>query len=358
MTPTEGSGGSARRLAGGAATVDCAACLRARPHLHGIKPMNDLRSKLADRSHWVRLYGTTPPREGSTDEVVQAAATKLYERIKDLPVDGTVVYDIQDESARTAAPRPFPFMRTVDPRGYSALLRSLTGKPAVTYKCIGQTNAAGWRAWLDQAAAEYGVELLSVVGRASSRGAAADALSLPEALAIAAAHPAGFALGGVTIAERHGGGESESRRMLEKARHGCSFFVSQAVYHAEPTVRMLTDYSRECREAGVKPSRVVLTFTPCGREKTMTFIKWLGIAMPKATERAILTAKSPLAMSIEICRANLREILAHEDYADVPLGVNVESVAINKDEIDASIDLFHSLEELVQQYRDAHGYHV
>jgi hypothetical protein len=90
----------------------------------------------------------------------------------------------------------------------------------------------------------------------------------------------------------------------------------------------------------------------------MTFIKWLGIAMPKATERAILTAKSPLAMSIEICRANLREILAHEDYADVPLGVNVESVAINKDEIDASIDLFHSLEELVQQYRDAHGYHV
>ncbi len=320
--------------------------------------MNDLRSKMADRSHWVRLYGTTPPREGSTDEVVRSAATKLHERIRDLPLDGTVVYDIQDESARTSVARPFPFMRTVDPRGYSALLRSLTGRPAVTYKCIGQMNEAAWRQWLDEAAADYRVELLSVVGRATSRGAAADALSLPRALEIAASHPARFALGGVAIAERHGEGVSESQRMLEKARHGCSFFISQAVYHTEPTVRMLTDYARECREAGVRPNRVILTFTPCGREKTMSFIKWLGIAMPKTTERAILTAKSPLAMSIEICRANLREILAHEDYAEVPLGVNVESVSINKDEIDASIDLFHSLEELVQQYRGSHGYHA
>lgn len=318
--------------------------------------MNDLRSKLADRSHWVRLYGTTPPREGATDEVVQSAASKLHERIRDLPLDGVVVYDIQDESGRAASPRPFPFMRTVDPRDYSALLRSLTGRAAVTYKCIGQMNEAAWRAWLDQAAGSHAVEFLSVVGRATSQGAAADALSLLQALEIASSHPAGFMLGGVAIAERRGEGVSESQRMLEKARHGCRFFISQAVYHTEPTVRMLTDYARECREAGIRPNRVILTFTPCGREKTMTFIKWLGIAVPKATERAILTAKSPLAMSVEICRANLREILAHEDYADVPLGVNVESVAINKDEIDASVDLFHSLEELVQQYRGSHGY--
>ena len=37
---------------------------------------------------------------------------------------------------------------------------------------------------------------------------------------------------------------------------------------------------------------------------------------------------------------HLRRILDHE-YADqIPLGINVESVSINRDEIDASVDLF------------------
>jgi len=31
--------------------------------------------------------------------------------------------------------------------------------------------------------------------------------------------------------------------------------------------------------------------------------------------------------------------------AEVPLGVNVESVSINRDEIDASVDLLHALRE-------------
>jgi len=33
----------------------------------------------------------------------------------------------------------------------------------------------------------------------------------------------------------------------------------------------------------------------------------------------------------------------------VPLGVNVESVSINRDEIDASVDLCHALREVVQR---------
>jgi hypothetical protein len=34
-------------------------------------------------------------------------------------------------------------------------------------------------------------------------------------------------------------------------------------------------------------------------------------------------------------------------FADVPLGVNVESVSINRDEIDASVDLFHAVVEVL-----------
>ena len=301
-----------------------------------------LRAKLLDPKGVVRLYGTTPPREGSPAEIVEGAAVKLAERVRRLQLDGLVVYDIQDESGRTAFPRPFPFTRTVDPRAYAKRLFSQTGVSAIAYKCVGKMTEADWRAWLDEAARDYATDYLAIVGRPTSRGASYP-LSLTGAISIAAGHQHRFTIGGVAIAERHGQPSSESRRMIDKASHGASFFVSQTVYHAEATVRMLSDYARDCAQAGVKPRRVVLTFAPVGREKTLAFMKWLGISIAPETERAIQSSASPLSKSIEICRANLVRILEQDYLGRVPLGINVESVSINKDEIDASVDLFHAL---------------
>jgi 5,10-methylenetetrahydrofolate reductase len=180
-------------------------------------------------------------------------------------------------------------------------------------------------------------------------------MTLANAFRLAAAHERGFTLGGVVIAERHDDARSESRRMLEKADLGCSFFVSQTVYHPAATVRMLADYARECRERRVEPKRIVLTFAPCGRQRTMDFMKWLGITIPPETERAILNAPSPLAKSIEICCANLRRILEQQYSVTLPLGINTESVSINKDEIDASVDLFQALKQVLDQHGSLAG---
>jgi hypothetical protein len=152
-------------------------------------------------------------------------------------------------------------------------------------------------------------------------------------------------VGGGGIAERHHAHRSEAARLLAKGIEGCGYFISQAVYHAAPTQRLLADYLRDCRGAGREPKRIVLTFAPCGREKTLSFMRWLGINIAPETERAILGAANPLAKSIEICRDNLRRILDGGYAGQVPLGVNVESVSINRDEIDASIELFHTLKQ-------------
>src|SRR2546423_1683586 len=66
----------------------------------------DLKSKLLDPRETVLLYGSTPPRLGTAGEQVEAAATKLAERVAPLPVDALVVYDIQDETGRTQLARP------------------------------------------------------------------------------------------------------------------------------------------------------------------------------------------------------------------------------------------------------------
>lgn len=304
------------------------------------RPETRLAAKLRSGRGAAFLYGTTPPRLGTPPEVVLGASEKLAERVARLPADGFLVYDIQDESGRSGAPRPFPFAGTIDARRYVRLLGELTGRDSVCYKCIGTLTEREWRGWLDETALEYGIVSLALVGRPSSRGAPYP-MSLARAFEIARAHPARFALGGVAIAEREG----EGARMLEKSRHGCEYFVSQTVYEAAASIRMLSGYAQACREHGVAPGRVVLSFAPCGRERTIAFMKWLGISIPAKVEESILTAQAPLVRSLEICRANLRLILDSSGAKEVPLGVSAESVSINRDEIDASVDLFFALRE-------------
>ena len=298
----------------------------------------DLRAKLPDARERVLLYGTTPPRLGTAPDSVAAAAEKLSARLAALPLDGVVLYDIQDETGRTERARPFPFVGTIDPRDYAKHFKL----PAIVYKALGTIDERGWREWLGQAKKD--MSFLSIVGRPAS--GVRYALPLSRAIRIASENPH-FVVGGVVIAERHDSERSEAARLLAKGIEGCGYFISQTVYHAPPTQRLLADYLRDCRGAGAQPKRVVLTFAPVGREKTLAFLRWLGVNVSADTERAILGAANPLARSIEICRDNLRRILDGAYASHIPLGINVESVSINRDEIDASVDLFHALKEVM-----------
>jgi len=298
----------------------------------------DLKAKLPDAGETVLLYGTTPPRLGTSPENVALAAEKLATRLANLPLDGVVLYDIQDETGRTELPRPFPFVSTIDPREYAKRFRL----PAIVYKALGMMEERDWRAWLQDS--KNNIRFLSVVGRPAS--GKLYPLPLSRAIRIAA-NTGDFVVGGVVIAERHDAERSEAARLLAKGIEGCDYFISQTVYQAAPTQRLLADYLRDCRGAGLAPQRIILTFAPCGREKTLAFLRWLGVNVPADTERAIFGAADPLARSIQVCRDNLRRILDGAYASHIPLGVNVESVSINRDEIDASVDLFHALQEVL-----------
>ena len=306
---------------------------------------------LSDPSRFLFLYGTTPPRADASEVRVRIASSRLAERAQELPLDGLVVYDVQDESDRTIEPRPFPFLPTKESRSYSQRLYQATGLPVMCYKSVAAIPEEEWEPWLDETRDKYGLHCLSLVGRASSHQVTRG-MPLAQAIRMASSHHCGFTIGGVVIPERHrpGAGKSESVRLLQKAEHGCRYFISQAVYSAESTIELLGDYQRECREQSTPACRIFLTFTPCGNPKTLQFMKWLGIHFPEATERALLSSTTPLQDSIEICTENLERILDEVDPA-VPLGVNVESVSIRREEILGSIDLFHALYATVDSRR-------
>jgi len=246
-----------------------------------------------------------------------------------------VVYDIQDETGRTQLPRPFPFMRTIDPRQYSMQLMESTRLPAITYKALGHLDEAGWRAWLSQA---QGIEFIS--GWEGPSPACAMRCRCPRRSASAAATQAASPSVAWSSPSGTPALRSEAARLLAKGIEGCGYFISQTVYSARPTQRLLRDY---CATAAAPAASrgASCSLRPLRAREDARLLRWLGVNVAPDTERAILGAADPLAKSIEICRDNLRRILDEPYAGEIPLGVNVESVSINRDEIDASIELFN-----------------
>ncbi|MCS6881499.1 MAG: hypothetical protein RMK84_11030 [Oscillochloridaceae bacterium] len=308
------------------------------------------RDRLGDPRRFLLLYGATPPRADASPERSAELAERLAARLGHLPLDGVVVYDVQDESGRTSEPRPFPFFPASDPRAHACRLQALTGLPAISYKCVTAFDEGGWLAWLDETVQHYQVAALSLVGAATPTPPPG-ALAVDRALRLAKRLPGAPPLGGVVIAERHSPAYDESQRLLHKAAAGCDYFISQIVYQSEPTIRLLRDYLAACAREGVAPKRIVLTFAPCGRPKTAEFLRWLGVAMAPETERTILADPAPFRRSIQICCDHLRAILEQDVTQCLPLGINVESVSNHPDEMAAALELLAALREVATRYR-------
>lgn len=286
----------------------------------------------------ILTYGLTPPRAGYDAARLREIADRQRQRIAALPIDAVVLYDLQDESSRDATPRPFPFLPTLDPSLYAA--QYLSSLPTVVYRAVGNHDEAGFASWLRAADAADEPAAVTFVGSPSSRSGAdgASRLSLRRAYELHATHCQRLLLGGICIAERHSKKGNEHLRMLEKHALGCSFFVSQAVYDASVTQTLLNDLVEALRRAQLRPFPVLLTLTPCGSERTLEFIKWLGIALDPELEARLQNSRDMLAESVSICEELIRQFVRHGPR-EIPVGINIESVSIRKADIDAAAAL-------------------
>ncbi|MFD2165113.1 methylenetetrahydrofolate reductase [Thalassotalea euphylliae] len=309
---------------------------------------SELKARYNDYNRGVYFIGTTPPKDDTPIEQVDEIAEKLLERVSDIDVDGFIVYDIQDEASRTNTPRPFPFKSTQDPRLYSYILNKKSTRPVIAYKSVGQSSVEDFHRWADEAYKDYNIRDLVLVGSPSRDHEVS--LSLNDAYQALKENEHNFFTGGITIAERHASKGNEHQRLIEKNEQGCNFFISQAIYNPQATIDKLTRYAIECKKSGLKPQRIILTFSPCGSEKTLEFIEWLGVSVPEATSLRILNAENPLYESIRICSNSLQQILDAVIPYNLPLGLNIESLTNRKEEIDGSILLYKLLRSMMDYY--------
>ena len=113
---------------------------------------------------------------------------------------------------------------------------------------------------------------------------------------------------------------------------------------------MLKYYDDICKKSRVLPRRILLSFAPVSSKKNIDFLKWLGVEIPKKTEKHLIEIGTGITKeSLKIATEILNDILTNNEKLGitVPIGLNVEHIMSYN--FQYSINM---LQELSKTYRE------
>ncbi|MGL1901305.1 MAG: methylenetetrahydrofolate reductase [Fibrobacterales bacterium] len=292
------------------------------------------------------LYGMTPPKVGAADDKITEAADRLLGRVSGRDLNGLILYDVQDEKTRTSKPRPFPYMASIDPIDYYTKHLNSSGLSPLFYKCVGKYSDCELKSWVQKAENSGGAAVF--VGMASSDQEVT--MTLEDAYIIKERYAPELLLGAVMIPERHAVLGDEPDRMLKKVLNGVSFFVTQMVYDIPKALNALADYKSRFVSGGLPIVPIIFTISPCGSNKTLEFMEWLGISIPDDVRSILMNGDDMLSQSLKYCDEVIDELRSFCTAQEIPFGFNVESVAIKKSEVEAAVGLIETIQKGSEVY--------
>lgn len=304
-----------------------------------------LKEKIINKKPGILTYGMTPPKATNPPEKIAEISQKQCERIKGLDIDALILYDVQEEADRIEHERPFPFLPTIDPTTYSDVYLNQLLIPKINYRCVGKYTETQLVDWIK---ADDDQERFSVfVGGTSSKQEVK--VELTEAYQLSKQYNRNLTFGGVVIPERHMIKNDEHIRVVNKMKNGCNFFVSQATYNVEASKNFLSDYYYYCTNYGIEMVPILFNLAPCGSPKTLEFMKWLGISIPKWLENDLINSNDVLDKSIRLSQKIFEELLDFGLEKGIPVGCSVESVSTRKVEIEASLQLVKDIKSTLEK---------
>jgi len=308
------------------------------------------RQSIQNKKAGIITYGMTPPKQSNTSEKIAEIAQKQVERLKTVDIDALILYDVQEESDRMNEERPFPYMAMLDPDTYSEQYLRELDVPKIIYRCVGKYSEAELTDWLKK---KNDHDRFSVyVGSSSSQQQVT--LELTDAYHLSKQHNEALTFGGVMIPERHTKKNDEHIRVVNKIKQGCSFFVSQATYNVEASKSFLSDYYHYCNELEIEMVPILFNLAPCGSTKTLEFMKWLGISIPRWLENELKYSADVLEKSIQLTNKIFEELLEFGLEKGIPVGCSIESVSTRKIEIEASIQMVKDIKSMIDRKRLVH----
>lgn len=297
-------------------------------------------------AHTCLTYALTPPNRTAPLERRHAIAAAQSTRIRALPIDALIVYDVQDEQVRNRAPRPFPFAPKVDPLTYAFEGLHVGDLPRIVYRSVSDQSPGSLLSWLRVLSACGGKTVL--VGAPS--GKLRPQLTLPEALALCRALVPQLEMGGVVIPERHLTTGTEDQRVWDKVQAGCQFFVSQTVWNVDAAKLLLQALKARAERLERPPPPILITLSPCGSLQTLAFLEWLGVNVPGEIRQQLNEAAHMLERSVALAEHIFEQLYAFGRERGLVVGCNVESVSSRAVEIDAAAELVYRIHAIQRRW--------
>jgi hypothetical protein len=302
-------------------------------------------NKIKKKESGVLLYGITPPKIQTAPERVGEIATKTINDLGNLDIDALIVYDVQDESARTDIERPFPFTTALDPFKYASQHLQELKVPKIIYRPAGKYTSEELSQWLQNLKTNRFYPIF--VGLPSPDYVVKT--SLKEAYQIwKDQHGEHSVIGAITIPERHAVLNDEDVRVMDKVDCGVSYFISQCIFNVDYTKKMLEDLVDAFKRKNQELPTIIFTLTICGSVKTLHFMEWLGIHIPEDIKHDLKLSEDPVKHSVDLATSFAKDLIQYCQEKSIPFGFNIESVAIRRVEIEASLDLLNAVSQLLK----------
>jgi len=304
-----------------------------------------IRDKIKKPKRPVVVYEILPPRE--RDGTLNLYAETISSLLSQTHIDAINIPEIREEDSR--GERPILNQNRGEPREFGRLLQDIVGVEAIINRVVVHNTYENQLKWFEETHKKYEIENMIIVGGESSKvkyiGPTVN--EVLEAVSYRYNSDGGdIFCGGIAIPTR----VNESKNLIKKSSYGSEFFTTQVLCDSENIIKMIDRYQIRCDELDTFPRRILLSFAPVSSIKNIQFLRWLGVEIPKETERYLLgrpgsMTERSLDISIEVLNKILDYII--EKKLKVPIGLNVEHIMSYN--FQSSVEM---LQELARIYRE------
>ena len=303
-----------------------------------------IRDKIKKPQRPVVAYEILPPRE--KDGTLNAYAETISSLLSQTHIDAINIPEVHDEVVR--GERPVLNQERGEPRKFGMLLQDIVGIEAIVNRVVVHMPLKKQMEWIKETYSKYEIDNLIIVGGESSKqkypGPTVNE-SL-EKISQNNRHRGNSILcGGICIPSRR----KESKNLIRKSECGAEFFTTQVLCDSDNVKKMIKNYQERCDKVNTFPRRILLSFAPVSSQKNIDFLKWLGVEIPKDTERYLNGRPGSMTeRSLDVAIEVLNEILAFitNNNLKVPVGLNVEHIMSYN--FQSSVEM---LQELANIYR-------
>lgn len=323
------------------------------------------RERVLDQSRRVMVYEVVPPEPHTTRKALERSASALAKTLVGFEdVDGIYVPEVIDESDRGSV-----IVRhlKVPAREFASFVRNSYSedeqhrKKLIISHPFSYTARGHTEQWINETYNDAGIKNIIVVGP-RHRHPDLPGMSVTEATHLihdmnnsgaVNVFPGAICIDSRRKSTNHGVHTDEPERMVQKAKAGTMYFVSQICYDSHSMINLLHDYKAESDKQGTEVKRVFIGVSPITSNNTRKVVEDLmEISLGRELAEYLFSHDHGVGnRSMQRIEEMITRIFdyCYGENLGVPLGLCVEHVTDSN--FRYALELLHKLPEIWKDYQ-------